>query len=139
MIVVVIAAGAIPRAAPGNLHGRPGLKPRVMKLTTQAMRAIVLFVQITQPRLLADGKMNQANVFHGSDAAILAVLLLRQAFSNGILVLIPVITTGGTHIVPEAPIQFQSPAWMEYLKIVGHETLEGHGCGEDRTRNSIRT
>jgi hypothetical protein len=94
MIGVVVAAGTIPHSSPRNLHGRPGMKPSVMELTTQAMCTIILVVQKTQPWLLTNGKMNQSNVCHGSDATILAVLLLCHAFSNGILVLIPMVATG---------------------------------------------
>jgi hypothetical protein len=127
MIVVVLVARTIPRTSPGYLHCRAGLKPSVMELSTQAMIDIVLMVQMTQPWFLTDGKMNQTNVFYGPGPTIFTIFLLRQAFSNGILVLITMVTTWGTHIVPYAPIQFQRPAWIENLKVIGHETLKGHG------------
>lgn len=116
-MVLIPSAVAATRSPPRLFQSRPPRKPRVVKLSAQAVTdAIGHGPLVARPRFLTNCKVQEFDVLDRAVSTILTVFLLREA-------LLIFVATFGTHIVPNAPIKFDRRIGVKDLKVERHETL----------------
>lgn len=75
-----------------------------MKVAAQALFNLPVVMPLAGPRFLANSKVRQSDIGHGSIAAILAVFLLRKTVSGWLVVAVDtLVARRGAHVVPDAP------------------------------------